>query len=146
MPPQTGRARRWAALAALPAAVAALCVLLICGAFAGTHPAPWTLLVATGIAAAARWGLAERRRPWNRLEDGLLCAVAVLAASQRAPPLQPLMYLLAAAYVLALPLAFALPLLAALIALDAALTPQWPQLLAHASFAALLNGLPCSHT
>jgi two-component system cell cycle response regulator len=141
MPPRIGRARRWVALAALPAAAAALCILLLSGAFAGLHPVPWALLFASGIGAAARWGLSGQRKPWHRLEDGLLCAIAVLALSQLAPPLQPLMYLLAAAYVLALPLPFAIPLLAALLALDAALTPQWPQFLAHASFAALFATL-----
>src|ERR1700675_2446733 len=114
MPPRIGRARRWVALAALPAAAAALCILLLSGAFAGLQPRPWALLFASGIGAAARWGLSGQRKPWHRLEDGLLCAIAVLALSQLAPPLQPLMYLLAAAYVLALPLPFAIPLLAAL--------------------------------
>lgn len=141
MPPRIGRARRWAALSALPATAAALVVLLLCGAFATPHPLPWALLFAGCIGAAARWGLSAQRRAWHRLEDGLFCAIAVLAVSQLAPPLQPLMYLLAAAYVLALPLGYAIPLLVALLALDAALTPQWPQLLAHLSFAALFATL-----
>jgi diguanylate cyclase (GGDEF)-like protein len=114
---------------------------LLCGAFAGPHPLPWALLFASGIGAAARWGLSVQQRPWHRLEDGLVCAVAVLAVAQFAPPLQPLMYLLAAAYVLLLPLRHAIPLLIALLALDAALTPQWPQLLAHVSFATLFATL-----
>jgi diguanylate cyclase (GGDEF)-like protein len=67
--------------------------------------------------------------------------VVVLALSEILPPLQPLMYLLAAGYVLALPLRLAIPLLGLLVALDAALTPQWPQLLAHASFTALFAAL-----
>ncbi len=137
MPPRSGKAQRWAALAALPAANAALCVLLLCGAFRTPHPLPWALLVAAGLFAAARWGLAKQRKPWHAVEDGFLCAVGVLAIAQIAPPLQPLMYLLAAAYVLALPLRLAVPLVGALIALDAALTPRWPHLLAHASFTAL---------
>jgi diguanylate cyclase (GGDEF)-like protein len=85
--------------------------------------------------------LGGQRRAWNPIEDGVLCAVAVLALSQIAPPLQPLMYLLAAAYVLALPLELAIPLLAVLLALDARLTPYGPQLLAHASFTALFAAL-----
>src|SRR5467141_2609706 len=141
MPPRTGTARRWAALAALPAALAGLCALLLRGVFATPHPVPWALLIATAIGAVARWGLARQRKTWHALEDGLLCAVTVLALAQIAPPLQPLMYLLAAGYVLALPLKIALPLLGALLALDAALTPEVPQLLAHASFAALFAAL-----
>jgi len=141
MPGETGRARRWAALGALPVAVCALCVLLLRGAFATWHPLPWAVLLAASIGALARWGLAAKRRAWNPIEDGMLCAVAVLALSQIAPPLQPLMYLLAAAYVLALPLKLAIPLLAALVALDAGLTPYGPQLLAHASFIALFAAL-----
>src|SRR6267143_1933122 len=141
MPPRTGTARRWAALAALPAALAGLCALLLRGAFGTPHPFPWTLLTATAIGAVARWGLSRQRKTWHALEDGLLCAVTVLALAQIAPPLQPLMYLLAAGYVLALPLKIALPLLGALLALDAALTPEVPQLLAHASFTALFAAL-----
>jgi len=141
MPPRNGRARRWATLAALPAAEAALTILLLCGAFSRPHPVPWSLLLAAALAAAARWGLSRQRRPWQALENGFLCAVAVLALAQLAPELQPLMYLLAAGYVLALPLRVALPLLAALLALDAALTPQWPQFAAHASFTGLFAAL-----
>jgi len=141
MPPRTGTARRWAALAALPAALAGLCALLLRGVFATPHPVPWALLIATAIGVVARWGLARQRKTWHALEDGLLCAVSVLALAQIAPPLQPLMYLLAAGYVLALPLKLALPLLGALLALDAALTPELPQLLAHASFTALFAAL-----
>ena len=141
MPPRTGRARRWAALGALPLAAAALCVLLLCGAFATPHPLPWALLLTAAVAAVARWGLSAQRRAWHPLEEGFLCVIGVLALAQLAPPLQPLMYLLAAAFVLALPLRFALPLLLALLALDAVLTPQWPELLAHASFTALFAAL-----
>src|SRR4051795_13027886 len=141
MPRRTGRAQGWAAAAALPTAVAALCVLLLCGAFRSAHPVPWTLLVAAGVYALARWGLASSRKPWHAAEAGLLCAVGVLAVAQVAPPLQPLMYLLAAGYVLALPLRLGIPLIAALLALGAALTPQWPQLLAHASFTVLFAAL-----
>src|SRR6266566_5976759 len=141
MPQAVGRTRRWAALGALPAAAGVLCALLLSGAFASAHPLPWALLIGAGTGAVARWGLARRRRPWHALEDGLLCAVAALALSQLFPPLQPLMYLLGAAYVLALPLRIALPLLAALIALDAGLTADRAQLLAHAGFTALFAAL-----
>src|SRR5205807_478292 len=141
MPPRTGRARSWAALAALPTAAGAVCVLLLCGAFSSAHPAPWALLAAAVLGAVARWGLSKQRRPWYALEEGFVCALAVLALTQLAPPLQPLMYLLAAAYVLALPLRCTIPLLAALIALDAALTVPWPQMAAHASFAVLFAAL-----
>jgi two-component system cell cycle response regulator len=141
MPPRTGRARSWAALAALPAAAGVVCVLLLCGVFSGAHPAPWALLAGAVLGAAARWGLSTRRRPWYALEEGFMAALAVLALTQLAPPLQPLMYLLAAAYVLALRLRFAIPLLGALIALDSALTPSWPQIAAHASFALLFAAL-----
>src|SRR2546430_950654 len=141
MPLRTGRARSWAALAALPTAAGAVCVLLLCGAFSSAHPAPWALLAAAALGALARWGLSTRRRPWYALEEGFVCALAVLALTQLAPPLQPLMYLLAAAYVLALPLRSAIPLLAALVALDAALTVPWPQIAAHASFAILFAAL-----
>src|SRR5438270_1767801 len=101
MPPRIGRARRWAGLLALPAAAGALCVLLLCGAFAGRHLVPWGLLVVTCTAAAARWGLSGARRPWHAFEEGLICGIAALALAQLAAPLQPLLYLLAAAYVLA---------------------------------------------
>ncbi|HET7784432.1 MAG TPA: diguanylate cyclase [Myxococcales bacterium] len=138
---RTGRAQRWAAGAALPVADAALCVLLLSGAFRTRQLLPWALLLAAGLFAAGRWGLSSARRPWQALEDGLLCAISVLALAQLAPLLQPLMYLLGAAYVLALPLPLALPLLGALLALDAALTPRWPDLLAHASFTALFASL-----
>src|SRR3989442_1629825 len=141
MPPRTGRAGSWAALAALPSAAGAVCVLLLCGAFSSAHPAPWALLAAAVLGAVARWGLSKQRRPWYALEEGFVCALAVLALTQLAQPLQPLMYLLAAAYVLALPLRCAIPLLAALIALDAALTVPWPQMAAHASFAVLFAAL-----
>ena len=141
MPPRTGTARKWAALGALPVACAALCILLLCGAFATTKPAPWAILVAAVAAAVARWGLSTQRRAWHAIENGFLCALAVLAIIQLAPPLQPLMYLLAAGYVLLLPLRLAIPLLAVLIALDASLAGQWPQAVAHASFTALFAAL-----
>src|SRR5689334_8778890 len=138
---RTNRAQRWAVAAALPVAAAALCVLLLSGAFRTRQLLPWALLLATGLFAAIRCGLATTRKPWHALEDGLVCALFVLALAQLAPLLQPLMYLLGAAYVLALPLRLALPLLGALLALDAALTAHWPDVLAHASFTALLASL-----
>ena len=128
-------------LAAFPAASAALCVLLLCGGFAGLHLWPWTLLALALVAAAARWGLSHAHSARHALENGFLCAIAVLAIAQLAPPLQPLMYLLAAAYVLALPFKLSLPLLCALLGLDAALRPPWPVLFAHASFTALFASL-----
>src|SRR5919201_3899928 len=136
-----GQVRRWAAAGALPVACGTLCVLLLCRAFTALHPGPWGILAASIVSAIARWGLDAERRPWHALENGWLCALAVLAITQLAPPLQPLAYLLAAAYVLALPLPLAIPLLVALVALDAGLTPQWPESLAHASFIALFAGL-----
>ena len=139
--PRTGRAQRWAGLAALPFAEAALCVFLLSGAFRARQILPWALLVATGLFVAVRWGLAGARKPWQAAEDGFFCALFVLALAQLAPLLQPLMYLLGAAYVLALPLRLALPLLGALLELDAALTPHWPDVLAHASFTALFASL-----
>src|SRR5437773_2752288 len=98
-------------------------------------------LVADIAAAVARWGLSTQRRAWHAIENGFLCALAVLAIIQLAPPLQPLMYLLAAGYVLLLPLRLAIPLLAVLITLDASLAGQWPQTVAHASFTALFAAL-----
>lgn len=141
MPPRTHRAARWASLAALPAALAALGVLLFEGAFATSRPLPWALLGVAGLGAVARWGFAQERRAHQAVENGLLCAVAALGLAQLAPPLQPLMYLLGAAYVLALPLRLSLPLLGALVLLDAALAPSWLVLLAHASFTALFAAL-----
>src|SRR2546425_7072438 len=69
MPPRTGRAGSWAALAALPSAAGAVCVLLLCGAFSSAHPAPWALLAAAVLGAVARWGLSKQRRPWYALEE-----------------------------------------------------------------------------
>src|SRR4051794_8046879 len=157
--PQTGRAQRWASFLALPVTTTALCVLLLSGAFRTRQLLPWALLLAAFVFATARWGLTAggagfagdgrspegaalaTRKPWHALEDGFLWALLVLALVQLAPLLQPLLYLLGAAYVLALPLRLALPLLAALLALDGALTPHWPDLLAHASFTALFAAL-----
>src|SRR6267142_5348813 len=141
MPVAEGRARRWLALGALPAATASLCALLLSGAFATPHPVPWVLLVAADVAALARWGLAQKHTIWRTFEGGVLCAVSVMALAQILPPLQPLMYLLGAAFMLALPLKLALPLLGALMALDAAITPDWPDILAHGAFTVLFASL-----
>src|SRR5438105_6852571 len=141
MAAQSGTATRWARTAALPAAAAAGGVLLLCGAYAGPHLLPWAVLIAGAAGALARWGFAQSRQARHAVENGLLAAVGVLAIAQVAPHLQPLMYLLGAAYVLALPARLALPLLAALIGLDAALTPRWEVVLAHASFTALFASL-----
>src|SRR5919201_836467 len=135
MPKGAGHARRWVAAGALPAACAALCVLVLCRAFTAFHVMPWILLAAALGGAIARWGLSAQHRAWHALENGWLCALAALALTQLVPPLQPLTYLLA------LPLRLAVPLLAALVALDAALTRQWPDALAHASFIALFAAL-----
>src|SRR5438105_15267999 len=100
MPLRTGRARSWAALAALPTAAGAVCVLLLCGAFSSAHPAPWALLAAAVLGALARWGLSTRRRPWYALEEGFVCALAVLEPTQHAPTLKTLKLLLAETLVL----------------------------------------------
>src|SRR5438094_708870 len=52
---------RRAKQAAMPLALAALCILLISGAFAHGSRAAWALLVLTGTGAMARWGLGHRR-------------------------------------------------------------------------------------
>src|SRR6267142_2267967 len=141
MPVAAGRARRWVALGALPAAAASLCALLVSGAFTTPHPLPWALLIAADVAALARWGLARQPGIWRTFEGGVLCAVSVMALTQIVPPLQPLMYLLGASFVLALPLKLALPLLCALVALDAGITREWPDVLAHAAFTVLFAAL-----
>ena len=88
MPPQTPRAKRWLATAALPAALAALCVLLPAGAFARPRPLPWALLGLAAIGAAARWGFSQARRAHQVLEAGLLCArfVGVRQKEVESPP------------------------------------------------------------
>ena len=137
-------------MAALPLLIAAGAVLLLCGAFAAPLVWPWLVLIAAGIGALLRWGMAERTPPHHALECGLLAAVSTLALTQATgglfSPLYPLMYLLGAGYVLALPLPLAVPLVTALIGLDAALfapvlRTHWPHFLAHASFTALFAAL-----
>ena len=152
MPPKTHSAARWGKAAALPLCIAALCVLLVLQAFTGRLVAPFVLLGAAGLGAIARWGLSKKRLARHQIEDGLLAALAALAATQLtgglASPLYPLVYLLGAGYVLALPIQLALPLIGALVGLDAglflsqrALPALWPLFLAHLCFVALFASL-----
>jgi diguanylate cyclase (GGDEF)-like protein len=162
----TRRARRWASKAAMPAAILALAVLLVRGAFAQyadlgpARIASWTFLVAAGVWAALRQvtrKLSGARAPalWT-VEACALSAVGALALAQLggglSSPLYPLVYLLGAGYALALPLRFALPALGWLLGLDAglflaqgALPVRWPLFAAHAAFtgvfAALYHGV-----
>ena len=158
----TRRARRWASKAAMPAAVLALAVLLVRGAFAQSADlgpariASWTFLVAAGVWAAVRQvtrKLSGARAParWT-VESCALSAVGALALAQLggglSSPLYPLVYLLAAVYALALPLRFALPALGWLLGLDAGLflaqgtlLARWPLLAAHAAFTAVFAAL-----
>jgi two-component system, cell cycle response regulator len=140
-----GPAKRWAARGALPLAIAACAVLLVCGAFlprGGSllrQTLSWALLVATGLAATARQigfslrGRGERASLWWAAEAAVLLAVGALALTQLTgaaqSPLAPLIYLLGAGYVLALPLPVAAALIAALIALDTSLIATSPPLL-----------------
>jgi diguanylate cyclase (GGDEF)-like protein len=152
MAPREHIGRRSWQLGSLPLALATLCVLLVCGAFASGLLWPWLVLGAAAVGAVARWGLSGTCLARHAAENGLLCAVAALALTQLtgglSSPLYPLVYLLGAGFVLALPLTLALPLLGALLGLDAglflaqrALPEQWPLLLAHASFTALFASL-----
>ncbi|HXN84315.1 MAG TPA: hypothetical protein VN883_17675, partial [Myxococcales bacterium] len=137
MAARRGRARHRAGLAALPLAIAAGMVLLLCGAFLPGRAAPlpriaaWLLLLVAGAAAALRQlrfsvGARGQRAPapWSA-EAGLLLALGALALLQATgglqSPLAPLLYLLGAGYVLALPLPLAAGLILALLALHAAL-------------------------
>jgi two-component system cell cycle response regulator len=147
---RNSRSQRLGKLLALPAALAVLSALLIRGHFASATPLPWSFL---GIAVAgtlARFALDERggrqqgRGKRQQVEEAALCGIIALALIQLAPPLQPLLYLLAAGYTLALPLTLSIPLCVALLGLDAALLKlpaQWPIWLSHASFAALFASL-----
>src|SRR5438477_13128235 len=135
---------RRAKQAAMPLLLAALCILLVSGAFQHASRMAWALLVLAVIGAVARWGLGHRLLR-NAAECGLLCGIAALALAQLTAGLAyPLVYLVGAGYVLALPLSLALPLIGALLGLDAALLPlpaAWPVLLAHVSFTALFAAL-----
>src|SRR5258708_16182000 len=150
MPPPTKRAKRWAQAGALPLLLAVSGVLLVCGGFAAPLVWPWLVLIAAGLSAIARWGIAPQTPARHSVEGALLAALATLALTQATgglwSPLYPLVYLLAAGYMLALPLRLSVPMVAALIALDGALfapvlKTQWPLFLAHASFAALFAAL-----
>jgi diguanylate cyclase (GGDEF)-like protein len=108
------------------------------------------VLIAAGLFAIARWGMAPQAPARHSVEGALLAALATLALTQATgglwSPLYPLMYLLAAGYMLALPLRLSVPMVAALIALDGVLfapvlKTQWPLFLSHASFAALFAAL-----
>ena len=158
----TRRARRWASRAAMPAAILALAVLLVRGAFAQSAQldpariASWTFLVAAGVWAALRQvtrKLSGARAParWT-VEACALSAVGALALAQLggglSSPLYPLVYLLGAGYALALPLRFALPALGWLLGLDAglflaqgALPVRWPLFTTHAAFTAVFAAL-----
>jgi diguanylate cyclase (GGDEF)-like protein len=139
---------RWAKAAAIPAALAALAILLVSGAFSHGSRVAWALLVLAAIATLARWGL-DQRGLRHAAESGLLCGIGALALAQGTAGLAyPLVYLVGAGYVLALPLTLALPLIAALLGLDAGiflaareLPAAWPVLLAHGSFTALFAAL-----
>ncbi len=164
-----GRARHRAGLAALPLAIAAGMVLLLCGAFLPGRAAPlpriaaWLLLLVAGSTAALRqlrFSVRKRgqRAPgaWSA-EAGLLLALGALALLQATgglqSPLAPLLYLLGAGYVLALPLPLAVGLILALLALHAvlvlgspstlagALREGWPLLASHAGFTVLFAAL-----
>jgi diguanylate cyclase (GGDEF)-like protein len=162
----TRLARRWVRRAPMPAAVAALAVLLVSGAFAQPaelrprHAAAWALLVGAGLWAALRQvrrKLQGVRAPrWWAAEVCALSAIGALALAQLGgglrSPLYPLVYLLAAGYALALPVHQALPALGWLLGLDAglflaqrALPAEWPLLATHAAFtvvfAALYHGV-----
>ena len=150
MPPNIPRAKRWPKDGALPLLLALISVLLVCGGFAEPRVWPWLVIIAAGIGALARFGIAQQTPARHAVEGALLAALSTLALTQAtgglASPLYPLMYLLGAGYVLALPLPLSVPLVAALIALDAALfapvlPAQWPLLLSHASFTALFAAL-----
>ena len=135
--------QRLGKLLALPLALIALGTLLVRGYFANPHPAAWAFLGLTVAGALARFALGQRGKRQS-VEEAALCGVIALALTQLAPPLQPLLYLLAAGYTLALPLKLAVPLCCALLGLDALLLrlpEQWPIWLAHASFAALFASL-----
>jgi len=145
-----GRAARQRALfAAMPAALAALCVLLVSGAFVlpekarTAHLVAWAFLAQVGAAAGARRLSREGAVPRWAAEEGLLLVIAALALAQvSAGALAPLLYLLAAAFVLAHPLPMAVGLIAFALALDAALLgPRWGILAAHAGFTALFASL-----
>ncbi len=116
-------AERRAALAAIPLALTALVVLLVCGGFSGARLWPWVLLIGTGLIALGRFALAGRMPPAQSVECGLLAAVAALALTDVSQGLaSPLLYLLGAGYVLALPVRRGVPLIGAMLGLDLGMT------------------------
>jgi diguanylate cyclase (GGDEF)-like protein len=169
MAARRGRARHRAALAALPLAIAAGTVLLLCGAFSPGRAAllpriaAWLLLLVAGSAAALRQlrfsvrSRGERAPAGWSAEAGLLLGLGALALLQATgglqSPLVPLLYLLGASYALALPLPLAAGLILALLALHAALVlgppaaaaealrERWPLLASHAAFTVLFAAL-----
>ena len=123
-PRHTALERR-AAAAALPLSIAALIVLLVCGAFGGggAHPGPWALLVLSGLVALGRFARMGRVLPHQSIECGLLAGLAALALTDATGGLaSPLLYLAGAGFMLALPVTRGLPLVGALIGLDAGMT------------------------
>jgi two-component system cell cycle response regulator len=116
-------AERRAATAAIPAALAVLIVVLVCGAFGGQRLWPWVLLIATGLVALGRFARAGRMSPAQSIECGLLAGVAALALTDVSRGLaSPLLYLLGAGYVLALPVTRGVPLIGAMLGLDLGMT------------------------
>ena len=116
-------AERRAALAALPLALAALILLLVCGAFSGAALWPWVALIAAGLIALGRFARAGQMSAPQSVECGLLAAVAALALTDVSHGLaSPLLYLLGAGYVLALPVTRGVPLIGAMLGLDLGMT------------------------
>jgi diguanylate cyclase (GGDEF)-like protein len=143
MQPRGAHWQKLGTLLAIPFASAGVAALLVLRAFKTPRPLPWALLGLTVAAALGRFAVGSRNRR-QKVEDALLCGLVALACAQLAPPLQPLLYLIAAGYTLLLPLQFGIPLCCVLVGLDAAsldLPRQWPVWLAHASFAALFASL-----
>ena len=144
--PGHSAAERRAALAALPLALAALMILLVCGAFAGARLSPWLLLIGAGLTALGRYARSGRVTPLQTIECGLLAAVAALALTDMSQGLaSPLLYLLGAGYVLALPVTRGVPLVGAMLGLDFGMTlARGGELLvpaAHAGFTILFAAL-----
>jgi diguanylate cyclase (GGDEF)-like protein len=143
MQPRGAHWQKLGKLLAIPFASAGIGALLVLRAYKTPRPLPWALLGLTVAAALGRFAVGNRNRR-QKVEDALLCGLVALACAQFAPPLQPLLYLIAAGYTLLLPLQFGIPLCCVLVGLDAAsldLPRQWPVWLAHASFAALFASL-----
>ncbi len=164
MTERTGFARALPRLviAALPAALAALSVLLLSGAFAlKPRPRAAQLVAFAFLAQVAALVGARRLKRDPRAclvpsrypaEEGALLVLAALALTQASggvqSPLYALLYLLGAAFVLMHPLplalgliSFALMLDGALFSLAGALRKEWPVLAAHAGFVALFATL-----